>query len=67
MSLFVSQRLAMLASKEHYADLVPLTELIDVGKLMPSIDATYPLDEAPDAMRQLEAGTVRGKITISVQ
>jgi len=66
-SPFVSQRLAMLASKEHYADLVPLTQLIDAGKLTPSIDATYPLDEASDAMRQLEAGTVRGKITISVQ
>lgn len=66
-SLIVSQRLAMLASKEHYADLVPLTELIEAGKLTPSIDATYPLDEAPDAMRQLEAGTVRGKVCISVQ
>lgn len=67
MSPFVSQRLAMLASKEHYADLVPLTELIEAGQLTPSIDATYPLDEAPNAMRHLEAGTVRGKVCISVQ
>jgi NADPH:quinone reductase-like Zn-dependent oxidoreductase len=66
-SLFVSQRLAMLASKEHYADLVPLTELIDAGQLTPSIDAKYTLAQAPGAMRHLEAGTVRGKITISVQ
>ena len=53
--------------KEHYADLVPLTELIDAGQLTPSIDATYTLAEAPVAMRHLEAGTVRGKITISMQ
>lgn len=66
-SPFVSQRLAMLASKEHYADLLPLTELIDAGQLTPSIDATYVLAEAPVAMRHLEAGTVRGKICISVQ
>ena len=64
-SLFVRPRLTMLASKEHHADLVPLTDLIDAGKLTPSIDATYPLDQARDAMRQLEAGTVRGKISIA--
>jgi NADPH:quinone reductase-like Zn-dependent oxidoreductase len=63
-SLFVGPRLTMLASKEHHADLLLLTELIDAGKLTPSIDATYMLEEAPDAMRHLEAGTVRGKISI---
>lgn len=66
-SPFVSQRLAMLVSSEGHADLAPLTDLIEAGKLTPSIDATYPLDEAPDAMAQLEAGTVRGKVCISVQ
>ena len=66
-SPFVSQRLAMLVSKEHYADLLPLTELIDAGQLTPSIDATYPLDEAAAAMRRLEAGTIRGKVCLPVQ
>ena len=42
-SLFVRPRLTMLASKEHHADLAPLTELIDAGKLTPSIEATYTL------------------------
>ncbi len=65
-SLFVRQRLTMLASKEHHADLAPLTELIDAGKLTPSIEATYTLDQARDAMCQLEAGTVRGKISIAM-
>jgi NADPH:quinone reductase-like Zn-dependent oxidoreductase len=64
LSLFVRPRLTMLASKEHHADLVPLTELIDSGQVTPSIEATYPLDRARDAMGQLEAGTVRGKVSI---
>jgi NADPH:quinone reductase-like Zn-dependent oxidoreductase len=33
----------------------------------PSIDRTYPLAEAPAAMRQLEAGLVRGKISITTE
>jgi NADPH:quinone reductase-like Zn-dependent oxidoreductase len=65
-SLFVRPRLTMLVSTERHADLAPLTELIDAGKLTPSIDATYTLEHASDAMRRLEAGTVRGKISIIV-
>lgn len=65
-SLFVRQRLTMLASKEHHADLVLLTDLIDAGKVRPSIEATYPLDHARDAMHRLEAGAVRGKIAITM-
>jgi NADPH:quinone reductase-like Zn-dependent oxidoreductase len=65
-SIFVRPRLTMLASKEHYADLVSLTDLIDAGRLTPSMHATYMLNQARDAMRQLEAGTVRGKISITV-
>jgi NADPH:quinone reductase-like Zn-dependent oxidoreductase len=57
----------MLVSKEHHADLAPLTDLIDAGRLTPSIDRTYTLSEARDAMRQLETGTVRGKITITMR
>ena len=67
MSLFVGQRLAMLASKEHYADLERLTELIEAGRIEPSIDRTYRLDQAADAMRRLEAGQVRGKVVILIE
>ena len=65
-SIFVRPRLTMLASTEHHADLVALTELIDAGTVTPAIDEVYPLDRAPDAMRRLEAGAVRGKVVISV-
>ncbi len=36
------------------------------GTLTPSIDVTNALDQARSAMRQLEAGTVRGKISITM-
>jgi NADPH:quinone reductase-like Zn-dependent oxidoreductase len=30
------------------------------------VDRSYPLEEAPDAMRLLEEGRVRGKVVITV-
>src|SRR4029079_9312116 len=42
LSVFVRQRLTMLASKEHHADLEPLAELIEAGRVTPSIERTYP-------------------------
>ncbi|HEY2577747.1 MAG TPA: NAD(P)-dependent alcohol dehydrogenase [Streptosporangiaceae bacterium] len=65
-SPFVSQRLTMLVPKEHYADLERLTELIEAGAIAPSIDRAYPLHQAPEAMRHLEAGHARGKLVIAV-
>jgi NADPH:quinone reductase-like Zn-dependent oxidoreductase len=66
LSPFVRQRLTVLTSKERGSDLEELTELIEAGKVMPSIDKTYPLDRAPEAMRHLDAGKVRGKIAITI-
>jgi NADPH:quinone reductase-like Zn-dependent oxidoreductase len=66
LSPFVRQRLTMKTPKEHYADLERLAQLIDVGDLTPTIDRTYPLQQAPDAMRHLQAGHARGKLVITV-
>ena len=66
LSPFLPQRLAMLTNKERSSDLERLTELIEAGKVTPSLDRTYPLDQAPAAMRHLEARKVRGKIAITV-
>jgi len=65
-SLFVGQRLRGLASKVKQEDLVALKELIDAGKVTPVIDRTYPLIEAPDAIRHLEEGHAAGKIVVTV-
>jgi NADPH:quinone reductase-like Zn-dependent oxidoreductase len=45
---------------------VVLTELIEAGNLTPVIDRTYPLREAPEAIRYLEEGHARGKVVIRV-
>jgi len=66
LSPFVRQRLTMKIAKENYADLERLAGLIEAGKLTPTVDKTYPLDQTPDAMRHLQAGQARGKIVIAV-
>jgi NADPH:quinone reductase-like Zn-dependent oxidoreductase len=66
LSPFVGQRLTMKTPKEHYADIERLAQLIEAGQLTPVIDTTYPLDQATEAMRHLEAGHARGKIVITV-
>ena len=66
MSLFVGQRLGGLATKVTREDLVTLTELIEAGTLAPVIDRTYPLIEAPDAIRYLAQGHAAGKIVVTV-
>jgi NADPH:quinone reductase-like Zn-dependent oxidoreductase len=66
LSLFARQRLRSLVSKERREDLLVLKELIEAGKVTPVIDRTYPLGEAPEAIRHLEAGHARGKVVIRV-
>ena len=65
-SLFVGQRLRGLATKIKREDLLALVELVEAGRVMPVIDRTYPLIEAPDAIRYLEEGHARGKVVITV-
>jgi NADPH:quinone reductase-like Zn-dependent oxidoreductase len=66
LSMFVGQRLLGLTSQEKQEDLQTLSELIEDGKVIPVIDRSYPLIEAPDAIRYLEKGHPRGKIVIDV-
>jgi NADPH:quinone reductase-like Zn-dependent oxidoreductase len=66
LSLFVGQRLTMLASKERYTDLEVLVPFLESGQVTPVIDRTYILAEVPDAMGHLEAGNARGKIAITI-
>ncbi len=66
LSPFVSQRLTMLVPKENYSDLEQLAKFIEVGAVTPSVDREYPLEQAADAMRQLVAGKVHGKLAITI-
>lgn len=66
LSPFLRQRLTVLAPRQRSADLERLTTLIEAGAITPSIGATYPLDQVPQAMRHLESGQARGKTAITV-
>jgi len=66
-SLFVGQRLRGLATKlEDRQNLNDLTQLMESGAVKPVIDRTYPLIEAPDAIRYLAEGHPAGKIVVTV-
>jgi NADPH:quinone reductase-like Zn-dependent oxidoreductase len=66
LSLFTGQKLRPLTSKEKKEDLETLSELIEAGKVTPVIDRTYPLMDAPEAIRYLERGHPGGKVVITV-
>ena len=64
-SPLLRQRLTMHATKERASDLEPLTDFIEAGRVAPSLERTYPLEQVPEAMRHLQAGTVRGKLAVT--
>jgi NADPH:quinone reductase-like Zn-dependent oxidoreductase len=66
LSRFVSQRLRPFIAAVRSDDLSYLNELIEGGSVTPIIDRSYPLSETKEAIRYLEAGHARGKVTITV-
>jgi NADPH:quinone reductase-like Zn-dependent oxidoreductase len=64
-SPFVRQRLGTFIAKPNSADLDALRALIEAGSVTPAIDRVVALDQAPDAIRDLVGGQVRGKIVIA--
>jgi NADPH:quinone reductase-like Zn-dependent oxidoreductase len=66
MSPFIKQRLTFFVSRERRADMAFLAERIAAGDIVPALDRAYPLKDAADALRALEAGAVRGKLALSV-
>ena len=63
---FVKQRFAMQVTKEHFSTLEQLTVFARAGQLRPSIDRQITLAAVPGALRDLEAGRVRGKVAVSI-
>jgi NADPH:quinone reductase-like Zn-dependent oxidoreductase len=64
-SPFVRQRLGTFVAKENAADLDALRALIETGAVTPAVDRVVALQEVPDAIRDLTAGRVRGKIVVA--
>jgi NADPH:quinone reductase-like Zn-dependent oxidoreductase len=67
LSPFIGQRLTMRFPKEGAQDLERLSELIEAGRVRPSVGGTYALADAAEAMRDLVAGRARGKVAITVR
>jgi NADPH:quinone reductase-like Zn-dependent oxidoreductase len=65
-SPFVGQTLRTFIAKPRHDDLEFLREVIEAGKVTPVLDRTYPLAEAPDAIRYLAEGHATGKVVITV-
>lgn len=66
LSRFTRQRLLVLTAKQSRENLATLAELAGSGRLTPAVDRTYPLSEAPEAIRYLEREHARAKVVISV-
>lgn len=66
LSPLIHQRLTMFVGKVRSGDLERITEFIEAGTVTPRIDRTYPLDRMPEAMRNFDAGQVRGKVAITI-
>ena len=65
-SPFVGQRLRSFFSKPKRTDLLVLRELIEAGKVTPVIDRTFPLREAPEAIRYVGERSTQEKTIITV-
>lgn len=63
--MFARQKVVVFVTDVGRESLDALSELIEAGELVPAYDSRCTLAELPDAMRELEAGTRRGKLLIT--
>jgi NADPH:quinone reductase-like Zn-dependent oxidoreductase len=67
LSSFTDQKFVQYVTKTSKEDLITLGDLLQEGKIRPVIERTYNVDDAPEAVRQLDKGHARGKIVITVE
>lgn len=65
-TVLTPSRVGTFIGSVNAGDLAVLTELVEAGDATPAIDRNYPLSESPDAIRYLEEGRARGKVTITI-
>jgi len=65
-SMFLKQRLAMLLGFVKPEPLQALADILGQPGVTPTVDRTFPLEQAADAMRTLASGQVRGKLVLRV-
>jgi NADPH:quinone reductase-like Zn-dependent oxidoreductase len=65
-SMVVRQQATPTVKTQNRDDLVALKDLVEAGRVMPVIDRTYPLTEAPAAIGHVAAGHARGTVVMTV-
>ena len=65
-AFFVRQQARPAIKFQNRADLIALKTLVEAGKLMPVLDATYALPDTPRAVGHVGAGHARGTVVITV-
>jgi NADPH:quinone reductase-like Zn-dependent oxidoreductase len=65
-TLRASQTFKFFIAKLTAADLLVMKELIESGQVTPSVERTYPLSEAADALRYIGEGHAQAKVAITV-
>ncbi|MFV2074297.1 MAG: NAD(P)-dependent alcohol dehydrogenase [Thermoanaerobaculales bacterium] len=65
-SLFVPQRMTMFISSEAHTHIERLATYLEAGSVVPTIGQRFTLANVAEAMRQLEAGRIRGKAVVVV-
>jgi NADPH:quinone reductase-like Zn-dependent oxidoreductase len=66
LSSFTDQKFAQYMTKMSKDDLIMLGDLVQTGKVRPIIERIYKLNDAPEALRQFDAGHARGKLVITI-
>ena len=61
-----TNRMGLLMAKPNKRDMTEVASLVAEGKLVPMIGRVYPLDEVPEAMRDLGEGHSLGKLVIRI-
>ena len=67
LSMFVAQRMGTFVSQEHHSHIDRLAIHLEAGTVVPAVGNRYPLELAPQAIADLEAGRVWGKSVIVVK
>jgi NADPH:quinone reductase-like Zn-dependent oxidoreductase len=63
---FINHTIVFGVTKPNRADLQMLADLIRAGTVTPVVDRCYPISEAAEAMRHLEAGHAHGKLVVTI-
>lgn len=66
LSRFIRQTLVAFINSENAEDLIAIKELIEAGKVTPTVDRTFSLSEAPKAISYLVDGHARGKVAVTI-